>query len=129
MNADISRRDAAEPEPRPTWRTRVERQRIRDAWTTAECAKIQAVGNAEADIIAAAGRAQLHANRARYTAALTVATGEEFKGMHRDMARLRATDPSDEVLAQALAEILYTGFEVLKSHLEDHRRDGRERFR
>jgi len=126
--SEIMRRGNPEPEPRPSWRRRVDRQRVQDAWTKVEVRKVEAAGKAEAHQIEAAGRARLHADRARYTAALTVGIGEEFKAMHYDMAHLRATDPDDPVLARALVEIEVLGFNTLKSHLRDHERDGRERF-
>ena len=127
--SEIMRRGNPEPEPRPSWRRRVDRQRVQDAWTKAEVRKIETVAGVECHIIESAGRVRLHANRARYTADLTEHIGAEFLAMHDGMARLRAEDPNDPVLARALAEIEATGFGVLKSHLHDHQRDGRERFR
>jgi hypothetical protein len=119
------RRGAPEPEPRPKWWSRAERQRLREAWTDAEVQKIAATGNAQANLITAAGRARLHADRAQYTEALTLGVAEEFKAMHHGIAQIAADAPQDQVLARALAEIEYTGFTVLKSHLHDHERDGR----
>ncbi|MER6284453.1 hypothetical protein [Streptomyces sviceus] len=126
--SELIRRGASDPETRPKWRRRVDRQRAQDAWTEAEVQKIETVARAECDRITAAGRAQLHADRARYTEALTVHVGLQFVDLHDDMARLRMTNPEDPVLSRALAEIEAVGFGVLKSHLRDHERDGRERF-
>ncbi|MCX4856648.1 hypothetical protein [Streptomyces canus] len=121
---ELSRRSSDPPGTGSKRWNRVERQRLRDAQLDAEVRKIEQRDRDEVGRIREAGRAQLDADRAEYTTALATHVGANYLAMHHDFARLQDAAAGDPVLRLALAEIEYTGLQVLKSHLADRQRDG-----
>ncbi|GGS25756.1 hypothetical protein Snoj_04220 [Streptomyces nojiriensis] len=111
------------PERRP--RTRAEKHELRVAELRADVAHINAQTAAEVELIRAAGRAQLHLERARFTRTLTGEVAEQYEALHREIARIQQSNPDDLGLALGLAEILDEGRQALRSVIQDHVRDGR----
>ncbi|NEA65309.1 hypothetical protein [Streptomyces sp. SID12488] len=111
------------PERRP--RTRAEKHELRVAELRADVAHINARTVAEVELIRAAGRAQLHLERARFTRMLTREVAEQYEAMHHEIARIQQRNPDDLGLALGLAEILDDGQQAMRSVIHDHIRDGR----
>ncbi|WP_101390363.1 hypothetical protein [Streptomyces sp. TLI_146] len=90
----------------------------------ADVAHINARTAAEVALIRAAGRAQLHLERARFTRMLTREVAEQYEAMHHEIARIQERNPDDLGLALGLAEILDDGQQAMRSVIHDHIRDG-----
>lgn len=124
MSSDLTRRGNSEPER--WWRTRAERTALRNARLKAELDDIETMSDVERARIRAAGRAQLHRERLRYTAVLTDEAAEQYEQTHDDIRRKMDGRPADQMLNIGLAAILGVSLEAFKGEIEEHRRDGRE---
>ncbi|MGW6571392.1 hypothetical protein ACWGAN_04360 [Streptomyces sp. NPDC054945] len=125
---EIVLQDNREPDRRPLWRSRAEKQALRGGQLRADLAQIAARSATDEAYIRAEGQARLRLSWARFTTLLTVESAREYRTGHQEIAQLRESSPDDHALALALGELEETGLRVLKRNIEDHGRDGRSRF-